>query len=92
MGLLFSSISLLYSFGILFATVVDVATAGETTTQAFDEGLRCMLSPNATVVRNTAVPRWSEFDVPTPGTVVTVATEKDVQVVVYIALPTYRKY
>lgn len=41
------------------------------------------LSLNATISHNTTgAPRWSEFDAPQPGTVVNVATEQDVQVVV----------
>ncbi|KAF4628413.1 hypothetical protein G7Y89_g9742 [Cudoniella acicularis] len=40
-----------------------------------------LLSPNASIVySSSAAPRWSEFDEPTPGAVVNVATEHDVLV------------
>ena len=51
--------------------------------QSFDDGLRALLSPNATIVHSAAgVPRWSDFHTPTPGMVINVATEQDVQVTV----------
>jgi hypothetical protein len=43
--------------------------------------LQPLLSVNATIT-NSAPARWSQFDAPTPGAVVNVATEKDVQVTV----------
>ncbi|KAH8586972.1 hypothetical protein B0O99DRAFT_699490 [Bisporella sp. PMI_857] len=47
----------------------------------FDVGLKSLLSATATITHNGTV-RWSEFDAPTPGTIVNVATEKDVQVTI----------
>ncbi|MCJ1332454.1 hypothetical protein MMC10_009147 [Thelotrema lepadinum] len=45
--------------------------------------LRSRLSLNTSVSHNSSIaPRWSEYDAPTPGTVVNVATEDDVLVTV----------
>lgn len=47
--------------------------------------LQSLLSHNASIAYNTTgAPRWSEFDAPSPGFVVNVATENDVQVTVCI--------
>ena len=52
----------------------------------FEDGLRSLLSPNATISHNlTDAPRWSEYNAPTPGTVVNVAIEQDVQTTVIIS-------
>jgi hypothetical protein len=63
-----------------FLTLVLAASAQDLVNQ-FDSGLQSLLSTNATITHNGTV-RWSEFNAPTPGTVVNVATEKDVQVTV----------
>ena len=49
----------------------------------FDVEFKTLLSPNATISFNSSgAPRWSKFNAPTPGAIVHVATEQDVQVVV----------
>ncbi|KAL1966805.1 hypothetical protein VTN77DRAFT_3770 [Rasamsonia byssochlamydoides] len=49
--------------------------------------LQPLLSSEATIFCNTtSVPRWSEYDEPTPGTVVNVSTENDVAVAVQYAV------
>ncbi|CAG8977587.1 hypothetical protein HYALB_00008363 [Hymenoscyphus albidus] len=56
---------------------------GSNSKTPFELGLKAILSPSATIVHSTSgAPRWSEFNAPVPGTVVNVATEKDVQVTV----------
>ena len=45
-----------------------------------DRNLGPILSPQASIVHTSlAIPRWSDYDAPDPGTVVNVATELDVQ-------------
>ena len=45
-----------------------------------DKNLGPLLSPQASIVHTSlAIPRWSDYDAPEPGTVVNVATELDVQ-------------
>lgn len=51
---------------------------------SIQKALQPLLSSGATVSCNTSVPRWSEYDEPTPGTVVTVSTEDDVAVAVRV--------
>jgi hypothetical protein len=71
----------LFFLSLYFATI----TVGSTITNLFDQGLKAKLSPNATIVHNTTeAPRWSDFHAPVPGTVINVATEKDVQATVCI--------
>ncbi|KAL1980340.1 hypothetical protein VTN96DRAFT_4243 [Rasamsonia emersonii] len=53
---------------------------------SIQKALQPLLSPGASVSCNTTVPRWSEYDQPTPGTVVTVSTEDDVAVAVQYAV------
>ena len=44
-----------------------------------DKDLGPILSPEASIVHTSlAIPRWSDYDAPEPGTVVNVATEHDV--------------
>lgn len=51
--------------------------------RSFDNALQKLLSPNATISHQlSSAPRWSEYHAPHPGTIVNVATERDVQVVV----------
>ncbi|TVY18010.1 FAD-linked oxidoreductase azaL [Lachnellula arida] len=51
------------------------------------KGLGALLSPKATIVNTSSgAPRWSEFDAPTPGVVVNVATEHDVLVTVQFCI------
>ena len=53
--------------------------------RAFEDRLRPLLSPNASISQSTAgAPRWSEYNAPNPKIVVNVATEQDVQVTVII--------
>lgn len=48
-----------------------------------DSDLKSKLSSGAIISHNVStVPRWSEFNAPNPGTIVTVATEADVQAIV----------
>ncbi|KAI4116633.1 MAG: hypothetical protein LQ338_007677 [Usnochroma carphineum] len=50
--------------------------------RSFDDNLRQVLSPNATVSHQlSSAPQWSEYHAPRPGTIVDVATERDVQTV-----------
>ncbi|KAJ8058118.1 hypothetical protein OCU04_012976 [Sclerotinia nivalis] len=63
---------------IIFSLFTDVSTAAVNIS-----GLKPLLSSLATIVNNTSgAPRWSDFDAPTPGAVVNVATENDVLVTV----------
>ncbi|KAF7871501.1 hypothetical protein EAF04_003608 [Stromatinia cepivora] len=63
---------------IIFGLFTDLSTAAVNTS-----GLKPLLSSLATIVNNTSgAPRWSDFDAPTPGAVVNVATENDVLVTV----------
>lgn len=49
----------------------------------YDNDLRAVLSSAATISHQVAsAPRWSEYHAPQPGTIVNVATERDVQAVV----------
>jgi len=49
----------------------------------YDSGLRAVLSSAATISHQVAsAPRWSEYHAPQPGTIVNVATERDVQAAV----------
>lgn len=51
--------------------------------RSFDDSLRQVLSPKATISHQpSSAPRWSEYHPPRPGTIVNVATEQDVQQVV----------
>lgn len=60
---------------------------GKYARSSFDNELQLLLSLNATIVHDTTgAPRWSEFDAPTPGTIVNVATEHDVQITVRITI------
>ncbi len=75
----------------LYFAVVFLALVSANTLPAFpinstcdqqcqiDKGLGPELSKHASIVHTTsAVPRWSDFDAPNPGTVVNVASEHDV--------------
>ena len=46
------------------------------------EGLSPLLSSAATISPGNNLPRWSDYDKPTPGAIVNVATEDDVAVTV----------
>ena len=81
------------SFVSLLASALTAAAVGvdsgmysigsQRVPRSFDDGLRAVLSPNATVSHQIAsAPRWSEYHAPQPGTIVHVATEHDVQAVV----------
>ena len=51
--------------------------------RSFDDGLRAVLSFNATISHKLAsAPLWSEYHAPQPGIIVNVVVENDVQVVV----------
>ncbi|KAL9585403.1 MAG: hypothetical protein Q9212_001556 [Teloschistes hypoglaucus] len=51
--------------------------------RSFDQNLHGILSKGATISHSLAdAPRWSEYHEPTPGTIINVATERDVQTVV----------
>ena len=57
--------------------------ASPQSSRSFDDALQKLLSPNATIShQKSSAPRWSEYHAPYPGTIVDVATERDVQVVV----------
>ncbi|TVY65609.1 FAD-linked oxidoreductase azaL [Lachnellula suecica] len=81
MSLLFSSSPVissimwkLFTVVSLFGLLVSSCEGAVNTT-----GLKLLLSPGATISNNgSSAPRWSDFDAPTPGAVVTVATEQDV--------------
>ena len=73
---------MLQLFPVLVALVylpVALSTASHLNTT----NLAKLLSKNASIVYDiSSVPRWSEFDAPSPGTIVNVATEHDVLVTV----------
>ena len=76
-------ISLLYLFGTVSGAAIASDSAGKNDSMPLDLELRQLLSKNASIVHNTSgTPRWSEFDAPSPGTIVNVATEDDVLVTV----------
>jgi hypothetical protein len=73
---------------LALAAVIDLGTAEKDLTisprspsNPFPGALQSLLSANATITY-TAPIRWSQFDAPTPGAVVNVATEQDVHVTV----------
>lgn len=79
------------SFRLLLLSLLAAFTAAiyapqpPSSPRAFDKCLRDGLSKRASIVlSSSAAPRWSEFEAPMPGTVVNVATEKDVEVAVRI--------
>lgn len=80
---------------VLLAYVVAVTAIGPPVEQpsifdiaqrvprSFDQNLRGILSKGVTISHSLAdAPRWSEYHEPTPGTIINVATERDVQTVV----------
>ena len=59
-------------------------TALQQIRRSFDDDLRLVLSPEARISHQlSAAPRWSEYYAPRPGTIIDVATESDVQAVVW---------
>lgn len=81
------SLRILISLFCISKTVVQAAVGGISTRTShgdlFDLKLRPLLSKNASISSTGFPPRWSEFGAPNPGTVVNVATEKDVLVTVF---------
>ena len=73
---------------IVWALVPTLATSACTSVvSTFGDcsiaGLRPLLSPNASISYNASTdPRWSQYNAPTPGATVNVATERDVAVTV----------
>lgn len=66
----------------------DVSNQSPCTGYCIDQKLGPSLSPGASMVHNiSAAPRWSEFGVPQPSTIVNVATERDVATTVYNTFP-----
>lgn len=60
-----------------------VSIANPRIPRSFDNALQALLSPHATISHQlSSAPRWSEYHAPHPGTIVNVATERDVQLVV----------
>lgn len=71
------------SFRALFVIAITILVNAVVNAASIDQVLGARLSKGASIVHNSsAAPRWSEFDAPQPGTVVNVATEKDVAVTV----------
>ncbi|KAL9121092.1 MAG: hypothetical protein Q9187_002353 [Circinaria calcarea] len=69
----FIIVSLLFPFHTVLGAAIDAVLGS----------LGPLLSKNASIVHSTSeAPRWSDFDAPTPGTVVNVATERDVLITV----------
>ncbi|KAI1103459.1 FAD-binding domain-containing protein [Jackrogersella minutella] len=72
----------------LLGLLAYVAIASASTVVAsIQSDLGGLLSPGASISHNVSVaPRWSEFHAPQPGTIVTVATEADVEATVQYCL------
>lgn len=75
---------------LMITAIISLAAAtylpqGFNSSVALDACLTAGLSKDASIAHSpSAAPRWSEFGEPMPGTVVQVATEKDVQVAVRV--------
>ncbi|ESZ99284.1 hypothetical protein SBOR_0325 [Sclerotinia borealis F-4128] len=68
---------------LLVASTISGLFLDASTATLDTNGLKLLLSPQATIVDTTSgAPRWSDFDAPTPGAVVNVASENDVLVTV----------
>ncbi|KAL8773780.1 MAG: hypothetical protein Q9194_004248 [Teloschistes cf. exilis] len=87
--------NVLLAYGV--ATVRAAAPPGEQPSifditqrvpRSFDQNLRGILSQGATISHSLAdAPRWSEYHEPTPGTIINVATERDVRFCVKNQIP-----
>ncbi|KAI0130886.1 FAD-binding domain-containing protein [Daldinia grandis] len=72
-------------FGLL--ACIGVCNAGISVSRSIDDDLKGLLSSGATISHDASItPRWSEFHAPQPGTIVSVATEADVEATVQYCL------